>query len=161
MMDIPTTKKVGVGALAISLVGLITLGQFEGYTTTVYKDVAGISTVCTGAVTRLPVRAVVTDDFCGRLDRANIGHAEAAVKRMVRVPVSPPMYDALVSLTFNVGERAVQRSTLMRQLNSKNYARACAEFSKWNKARVKGRLVPIKGLTARREQERKVCESGL
>jgi lysozyme len=160
-MDVTTTKKLGVGALTISLLGVIALGSFEGYTTTVYKDVAGISTVCTGAVTSLPVRAVVTDAFCGRLDRANIGHAEAAVKRMVRVPISQPMYDALVSLTFNVGERAVSRSTLMRQLNSKNYTRACQEFSKWNKARVKGKLVPVKGLSTRREQERKVCESGL
>lgn len=79
-----------------------------------------------------------------------------SVTRLIR-PVPQPMFDALVSFTFNLGGGALQRSTLRQRLNRGDYEGAAAEFMKWTRAAG----VVSKGLFRRRKAERELFLTGL
>jgi lysozyme len=76
-------------------------------------------------------------------------------------PTRQHQFDALVVLAFNIGSdvdddkipEGLGDSTLLRKHKAGDFAGAAAEFAKWNKARVKGRLTALKGLTKRRAEE--------
>jgi len=69
------------------------------------------------------------------------------VESFVTVPLNNDQFDALVSFDFNTG--ALHKSTLLKKLNSGDYAGAANEFPKWNKAGGK----VLRGLVRRRESE--------
>jgi lysozyme len=94
----------------------------------------------------------ITEAQAETLLRKDITWAEEAVNESVVVPLSQNQFDALVSFVFNVGAGAFGSSTLLRLLNSKDYEGAANQFLRWNKQ--KG--VALKGLTKRREEERKL-----
>jgi GH24 family phage-related lysozyme (muramidase) len=73
-----------------------------------------------------------------------------AVNRAVRVPVNQNQFDALVSFTYNLGEGALNRSTLLTKINSHDYRGAANEFGKWIYA---GNRI-LAGLVRRRTAER-------
>jgi len=77
---------------------------------------------------------------------------EASVSRAVKVPVTQNQFDALVSLAFNIGGKAFAKSTLVKKLNAGDVTGAANAFLSWNKAAGK----VMKGLTTRREAERKL-----
>jgi lysozyme len=78
--------------------------------------------------------------------------AEAAVRRLITIPLNQSQFDALVSFAFNVGEGALERSTLRRRINQGNWALAKREFLRWVHADGK----KLEGLVARR-----LAEAGL
>jgi len=96
-----------------------------------------------------PVRALID------LQR-DLNVFEAAVKRCAPVPMFQHEYDAWVSFTYNVGQGAFCKSTAAKKLNALDYTGACNEMIRWN--RVDGLV--IRGLTIRREAERKKCLGG-
>jgi lysozyme len=82
---------------------------------------------------------------------------EAGVREVLQVPVNQPMFDALVSICWNIGVGAFQGSTLVRLLNEGRYLEAAREFDRWNRAG--GQVMP--GLVARRDREQALFEEGL
>lgn len=58
---------------------------------------------------------------------------EAAVRNSVRVPITQNMFDALVSLAYNIGEGKLAKSTLIDRLNAGDYQGARDQFHVWNK----------------------------
>lgn len=74
---------------------------------------------------------------------------EDVVHRLVKVPLTQYQFDALVSFSFNCGEGALGKSTLLRKVNAGDFKGAAKEFSKWNKGG--GRVLP--GLVRRRASE--------
>jgi lysozyme len=88
--------------------------------------------------------------------REDVRDAEAAVLRLVKVPLSQDQFDALVSFVFNVGAGALEKSTLLRMLNSSDYFGTAVQFERWNKN--DGRVMA--GLTRRRKEERDLFEVG-
>ena len=88
--------------------------------------------------------------------REDIQDAEAAVLRLVKVPLTQAQFDSLVSFVFNVGSGALEKSTLLRMLNSGDYFGAAVQFERWNKN--DGRVMA--GLTRRRKEERNLFENG-
>lgn len=152
-----TRKTVAIATtFSLSVGGLAFIAKQEGTANTVYKDVVNISTVCTGHVTTLPVGTYVSNTVCEDLLKQDTKIAGDAVKRLVKVPITQEQYDAMVSLTFNIGVGNFSKSTLLRRVNEKNCYSAANEFTRWNKA--KG--VVYKGLTRRREAERQMFLSG-
>lgn len=83
----------------------------------------------------------------------DVSKFEGAVKQCVRVPLAQYEYDALVSLAYNIGAGAFCASTLVKLLNESEYAAACEQILRWDKFKGK----PLKGLTSRRERERRQC----
>lgn len=77
-----------------------------------------------------------------------------AVARAVRAPITQSMYDALVSFVYNLGPGTLDKSTLLKDLNSAKYLDAAAEFLVYDKAMVKGVLQSMPGLTRRRKAEK-------
>lgn len=105
-------------------------------------------------------RGVKEHDVCTLDDAhdwlvADMAKSEAAINRLVTVPLSQQEFDALVSLVFNIGVGAFEESTLLRKLNDKDFGGAAAEFPRWNKQ--KGEV--LNGLTLRRAAERRLFES--
>jgi lysozyme len=71
------------------------------------------------------------------------------IDSLVNVPLTQGQYDALVDFTFNLGAGRLKSSTLLRLLNSGDYAGAGLQFKHWDI--VNG--LPNQGLLARREAE--------
>lgn len=71
------------------------------------------------------------------------------VSRLVNVDMTQHEFDALVCFVFNVGIGNFAKSTMLKKLNSGDFAGAAAEFPKWDRAA--GKEMP--GLLARREAE--------
>jgi hypothetical protein len=93
---------------------------------------------------------------CERWLSGDLQIAEAAVKNYVQVELSQNQFDALTDFVYNLGAGNFHTSTLLRKLNAGDYVGAAAEFVRWNKAKVAGKLTPLKGLTTRREWEAKL-----
>lgn len=77
---------------------------------------------------------------------------EKCVNSAVKVSINQNQFDALVSLAYNIGEKAFSDSTLVKKLNASDYQGAANQFSAWNKS--KGKV--LNGLTNRRAAERKL-----
>jgi len=82
--------------------------------------------------------------------RATLTEYEDEVRRYVQVPINQNQFDSLVDFAYNVGAKALLKSTLLRKLNAGDTTGASAEFAKW----VKGGGVTLPGLVTRREAER-------
>ena len=78
------------------------------------------------------------------------------IRKYFKVEIENNMFSALVSFAYNVGAVALQKSTLLKKLNNKDFLGASEEFKKWNKAGGKVML----GLTRRRESEKQLFLKG-
>lgn len=77
----------------------------------------------------------------------------AKVSELVTAPLDQSQFNAVVSLTYNIGPANFAKSTLLRKINfNHNDPSIRAEFLKWNKA---GGQV-LKGLTIRRKAESEI-----
>lgn len=75
---------------------------------------------------------------------------QKVVRDNVKVPLTSYQFGALVSFSFNVGEGAFKRSTLLKLLNNKKYSSVPSELLKWTRDNRK-RILP--GLIKRRKAE--------
>ena len=154
-------SRIYISALALSGLALLGIANYEGFSSTAYKPLAeDVPTIGYGSTTKpdgSPVR--MTDKPISRAEamqwlRSDVKNKfEAGVKRCVKVPLYQHEYDAYVSLTYNIGVGAFCGSTLVRKLNQRDYAGACAQILRWD--RFKGRQ--LRGLTNRRKAEYKMC----
>jgi lysozyme len=145
------------GILETSPAGLRAIRNHEGTVLTAYRDIGGVWTIGVGHTGSEVVEGLVWTQ--GQADEAlshDIRHAEAAVSRAVKVPIGQAQFDALVSLTFNIGVGAFAKSTLVRMLNAGDLAGATQQFLVWNK--VGGKIAP--GLVRRRAAEQSVFSGG-
>lgn len=138
------------GGMEISLVGLNHLKLVEGYRATPYQDVAGYWTGGYGhKLGALEHKGARTETEWSRILAADVTTAEAAVNRLVKVPLTQAQFDALVSFVFNVGAGAFSRSTMLKRLNAGDYAGAQSQFGKW----VYAGGVVVEGIRNRRIAE--------
>lgn len=126
--------------------------RFEGVRLTAYKDAVGIVTIGAGHTSNVSLSDTITPEEADEFLAIDLHHAETAVYNAIKVPVNQNQFDALVSLTFNIGGGAFGHSTLVRVLNQNDPLHAAEQFLVWNKA---GGHV-IDGLTKRREAEREL-----
>lgn len=140
----------------ISQKGIDLICEFEGCELTAYQCPAGIWTIGYGSTGKhVYPGKVITQKEAELLLKQDLVRFEHAVNELVKVPITQYIYDALVSLTYNIGEGALADSTVLRLLNSKDYAGALDAFLMWNKAN--GESLP--GLTKRRKEERRLAYS--
>ena len=134
----------------IGKAGLDLIKSFEGLKLASYICPAGILTIGYGSTGHhVTPGKVITEAQAEQLLKDDLDRFEAAVTRLVTVPLTQNQYDALVSFAFNVGISALERSTLLKRVNAKLFDQARAEFGKWN--RGGGRV--LAGLTRRRAAE--------
>lgn len=141
---------------------LLKLPGFEGYRSKPYVCPAGCWTIGYGSrwlKSGKPVTAKtppISEADAASLLLQSVMTYDAALSRLVKVPLSDVQRAALLSWQYNVGTPAVESSTLLRKLNAGDYTGAANELPRWNKATVKGHLVELAGLTNRRAYERDV-----
>lgn len=136
--------------------------HFEGRRLDAYTDTAGVRTVGYGHTGGVGRCTSITPEQADQFLSDDLRVAQAAVLRNVKVPLNGNENAALVSLAFNIGERAFARSTCVRMLNGGDRKRAADEMERFVKAHVGGKLVTLKGLELRRKAERDLflCEPG-
>ena len=136
--------------LQTSDAGVALIKRFESFCATVYRCPAGKPTIGYGHVI-LPREqfGTITEAEAIELLRRDLAIAEAAVRRLISVPLTQSQFDALVSFTFNVGEGALERSTLSRRINQGEWAQAKRELQRWVFADGK----KLNGLVVRRDAE--------
>lgn len=143
-----------VGTAAAGLIAVV--AQFEGKSNDPYFDIVGVATVCMGE-TRVPMRRY-TDAECDEMLADGLADfAGPVLKRNPELKGHDPQLLAAVSLAYNIGPAAYNRSTVAKRFSAGDWKGACDAFLMWSKAG--GRTVP--GLLNRRQKERQICLRGL
>lgn len=132
--------------------GIALIQSFEGCKLNAYLCPAGVWTIGYGHTGAVSANMTISQSQADAFLRADLSKFEEAVKKYVTVPIHQNQFDALVSFSYNCGAGALQKSTLLKMLNTGDFVSVAAEFQKWNKSGGKVLL----GLTRRREAERKL-----
>jgi lysozyme len=111
--------------------GIKFIEEREGCRLTAYQDSVGVWTIGVGHTIGVVPGMTITQEEADDLLAEDLANAEAAVNSLVKVPLSQPQFDALVSLVFNIGSGAFRNSTLLRKLNAGDTEGAAAEFQRW------------------------------
>lgn len=146
-------KRNVVAALSLSAAALVGIATHEGFVGRAYQDVVGVWTIGFGTTEGVKPGDRIEPVQALQRKMADVQRFEGALKRCVTVPLHQHEYDAFLSLAYNIGPGAFCGSTLVRKLNAGDYAGACAEILRWNRAG--GRVV--QGLVNRREAEYRQC----
>ena len=150
-------------ALATALATALAIPA-EGLRRFAYYDPPGILTVCRGH-TGPDVRPGVAYSLaqCDAWLTADMRNAINDVERCVPgLPV--PVLAAFADATFNIGSKIAcntAASTAARMLLAGDFAGACRQLPRWNKARVLGASIALPGLTTRRNNEMALCLTGV
>ena len=155
-------RRTGGALAAITLAGSLaiqTVGGFEGLKLYAYRDVVGIWTACYGETKGIKPGMKFSKADCDNMLIDSLVEHEEGMRRCLKQPDALPIetYVAGVSLTYNIGIGGFCGSTVARKLNARDIRGACDAFLMWDKAKGKR----IKGLTIRREAERKLCLKGI
>jgi len=154
--------------------GIDFIKSHEGFRAVAYDDlqpnltltnetlIQGVLTIGYGHTHNVNVGDIITEAEAEELLKEDLFFAESAVRDYVNVEVTQNMFDALVSIFFNVGSHNLATkqypnnnfvgSTLLYKLNQSDYL-ACAErFKDFNKS---GGQV-LQGLVNRRSDEKEM-----
>ncbi len=146
--------------IQLSDAGFELIAQFEGFRATPYLDAVGVPTIGYGNTYYTDGRKVKMSDK--PLSRAEAKELKLviinqdfapAVRRAIQgvpIPITQGMFDAMVSLAYNIGAGAFAKSSVVRHLKQGNKTAAAEAFLMWNKAGGK----VLTGLTRRRQAER-------
>ena len=139
--------------------GLEIIKVAEGFFAAPYYCPASIISIGYGATRGLDGRPLhmgvesITEEEGEKLLRRDVGIAERAVSRLIRVPLNENEFSALCSFVYNLGSGRLQSSTLRALLNrSAPRERVGEEFPKWRMANGK----VLRGLVRRRAVERQL-----
>jgi lysozyme len=122
-----------------------------GHQLKAYRCQAGVLTIGVGH-TGSEVREglTITREQSETLFKLDLVRFEAAVTAAAgATALHPHEFDALVSLAFNIGAAAFEKSSLVRELRAGNWYEAQRQFTVWNRAGG----VFSHGLLARRTRE--------
>ncbi len=98
---------------------------------------------------------VVSQEQADALLNEDLTRAWDAVRRNVKVTLTQGQVDALTDFVFNLGERSLANSTLLRMINASKFDEAAEQFDRW----VFAQGVKLPGLVTRRQRERELFEA--
>lgn len=171
-----STARAFIGGLALVSASAATfIGVREGTRLEVYADVGGVPTVCDGVVVPgVPIGTKYSKAQCDDLTRGALQkHAEALAACTVERGAHLKQYefDALLSLSYNVGPAAVCGSCLPGKeclgdlVRAGKMSEACDRILAFGKVRIDGVLRDCadprwncRGIAVRRADERKMCK---
>jgi lysozyme len=132
------------------------IGRAEGLRLEAYLDGTDVWTIGWGT-TRIngkPVKKgmTITKEQAAEYFNHDIAVFEKEIADVVKVALTDNQYSSLVCLIYNIGGAQFRTSTLLRKLNSGDYAGAANEFGRW--IYDNGKI--LNGLVERREKERQL-----
>lgn len=133
--------------MSISESGVKLIEGFEGLRLTAYQDAGGVWTIGYGHTGGVHAGEHISQAQAEAYLKSDLGWAQNAVRRNVHVPLTQNQFDALTSLTYNLG--AGGYSGLLHDLNAGNYAKAQQDFHLY--VHAGGRV--LQGLVNRRNKE--------
>ena len=127
---------------------------FEGCKLKAYLCPAGILTIGYGHTSAAGAPDVkagmeITLAQADEILRADLAKFERGVDRLVTTPIGAHQFDVLVGFAYNVGLGALEKSSLLRAVNARDFDRVPDELMKWTRAG--GKVLP--GLVRRRQAE--------
>lgn len=136
--------------------GIELIKEYESFRDLAYQDEAGVWTIGYGT-TVINGHPVYKGQRCSLQEalewlQKDVIKFEKHVTRLITKPLLQNEFDALVCFTYNVGEGALEKSTLRVKINC-GVPVLERNFTDWNKIEIKGKLVPSAGLTRRRKSE--------
>lgn len=140
------------GKKATSDSGISLIKECEGCKLYAYQDTGGTWTIGYGHTTGVTAGMTITEAQAESYLKSDLQNFESAVNGYVEVSLTQNMFDALVSLSFNIGAGAFKSSTLLQKLNQGDYEGAANQFDVW--------IVGGAGLPARRAKEKKLFLTG-
>lgn len=168
-MALPTIKLTAAvkGRIFAALIGAGVVGPSayvateltipsESIVTIPHGDPVGFNTICAGHLVKKGevVKKSYTEQECIDIFVKDWIAHEKLLDGVVKVPYrSPWMKGALTDFTFNKGIGNVASSTLLKNLNNKQYDAACEQLTRWVYA--KGKLLP--GLVIRATKQYSYC----
>lgn len=153
-----------LNSVTLSTAGKRHLIEVEGLRLHVYLDAAGLPTIGVGHLltkdelssgkiklgrSTLDYRKGLTREQCLDMLDADLSVTCATIEKLVRVPLTESQTDALISFVFNVGSRAFQKSTLLKELNKGHYSAIPEQMKRW----IYAGGVAVLGLRKRRDAE--------
>ena len=143
--------------MKINAAGLDLIKRWEGLRLTAYQDSVGIWTIGYGHTAEAGPPAPkagmkITEKEAADILARDLGQYERAVTKALSVAPTSYQFAAMTSLCFNIGPTNFAKSSVVRRMNEGNPKAAADAFLLWNKAGGK----VLKGLTARREDEKKL-----
>ena len=147
--------KFAPSSMTTSDVSIVLISGFEDTRFKAYDDGVGVWTIGTGTTVypngvKVKQGETCTPEQAKAYFKHDLAKFEKTVNESVTVPLNQNQFDALVSLTYNIGSGAFKNSTLLKLLNKGDFQGAANQFLVWNKAGGK----VMKGLVRRREAER-------
>jgi GH24 family phage-related lysozyme (muramidase) len=131
--------------------GVALIQRFEQCRLTAYmptpNDKPTIGWGATGADIKMGM--TWTQAECDQRFAADLGKFAQGVSAVLTGETSQHQFDAMVSLAYNIGIGAFERSTLLRLHNTGDFDQADAQFAVWNKQAGK----VLTGLVHRRAAE--------
>jgi lysozyme len=125
--------------------------RLEGYYCSAHVPTIGFGSTMYQDGTKVKIGDVLT---LQEAEALLVWELQTKAKAMPKLRLNQSQYDAVMSFVFNLGIGAFKSSTLYKKMNlNPSDASIRAEFERWNKARVNGSLVELKGLTNRRKAE--------
>lgn len=151
----------GVALAAVLALALPLVQVWEGRSLVAYRDVAGVPTICDGETRGVKMGDTATPIQCDAMTEAAVAEFEAAIRPCLPADLPTETRAAFVVAAYNIGADAFCKSSMARKAVAGDLHGACDALMKWNKARVKGVLQVVRGLTNRRAAERALCLEGL
>ena len=151
-------KLLAIGlSSALATTGLF-IAKYEGLILGTYLDPVGILTSCFGHTgSELKLNQKFTEDQCLKTLAKDLEKHNKEMMKHIKVSLSDEEHAAYLSFVYNVGVGNFKSSTLLKNLNTNKREEACNQLTRWVFAKGK----KLKGLVARRGEERKLCLSGL
>lgn len=127
--------RMAIAGLTLSAAAFVGILTRESYTDTAViptkGDVPTVGFGTTGGVKMgdrtTPVKAV-------QRALVDVSKFEGAIKQCVKSPLSQAEYDAYTDLSYNIGPTAFCSSTIVKKLNTGDYAEACAAILRFKYA---------------------------
>lgn len=140
--------------------GINLIKYYEKLETEAYLDPGGVWTIGYGHTAARgepkPHRGMkITPKQAEEIFLRDVRYFEDWVKRLVKVPLNENQFSALVSFAYNLGEGSLQKSTLLKKLNNRDYNGAAEEFDKW----IYDDGKKLNGLVKRRASEKALFKS--
>ncbi|EDJ5352249.1 lysozyme [Salmonella enterica subsp. enterica serovar Apapa] len=137
--------------------GLALIADLEGCRLAPYQCSAGVWTSGIGHTAGVVPKSDITEREAAANLVADVLNTERRLAVCVPVTMPQPVYDALVSFSFNVGTGAACRSTLVSYIKRHQWWQACDQLTRW--VYVNG--TKNKGLENRRARELAYCMKGV
>lgn len=147
----------GYLSLQVSEDGLRLITDFEGCQLQPYQCSAGVWTSGIGHTAGVKPAAIITEQQAAKNLLEDIQQTERGIKKCMPVAMPQPVFDAVVSFSFNVGTTAACKSTLAYFINKRQWREACEQLPRW--VFVNGER--NSGLEHRRNAEQTLCLKGV